>query len=68
MQFRKITVAVATAALFGAFTTSFAANEKKDAAAVEQAVTGSWRSADAKARDTERHPQESLTFWGLKPG
>jgi predicted methyltransferase len=68
MQFRKITIAVATAAMFGALTTALAANEKKDAQAIEQAVTGSWRSADAKARDAERHPQESLEFWGLTPG
>ena len=31
------------------------------------AVSGSWRSADAKSRDADRHPAESLTFWGLKP-
>jgi predicted methyltransferase len=31
-------------------------------------VGGDWRSADAKARDKYRHPVESLTFWGLKPG
>ena len=32
------------------------------------AVAGDWRSAEAKARDQYRHPVESLTFWGLKPG
>jgi predicted methyltransferase len=31
-------------------------------------VAGDWRSAEAKARDKHRHPVESLTFWGLKPG
>jgi predicted methyltransferase len=31
-------------------------------------VAGDWRSAQDKARDTERRPLESLTFWGLKPG
>ncbi len=31
-------------------------------------VNGDWRDADAKARDKYRHPIESLTFWGLKPG
>jgi predicted methyltransferase len=31
-------------------------------------VEGDWRSADAKARDKYRHPVETLTFWGLKPG
>ena len=29
---------------------------------------GEWRSDEAKARDRYRHPIESLTFWGLKPG
>jgi predicted methyltransferase len=31
-------------------------------------VAGDWRTPDAKARDAARHPVESLTFWGLKPG
>src|SRR5688572_16184284 len=31
-------------------------------------VTGEWRSAEDKARDQYRHPQEALTFWGLQPG
>ncbi len=31
-------------------------------------VAGDWRSADDRARDVSRHPVESLTFWGLKPG
>ena len=29
---------------------------------------GEWRTDEAKARDRYRHPIESLTFWGLKPG
>ena len=29
---------------------------------------GDWRTDEAKARDQYRHPVESLTFWGLKPG
>lgn len=33
-----------------------------------EVVAGEWRSADAKSRDAARHPVESLTFWGLKPG
>jgi predicted methyltransferase len=36
--------------------------------ALQAAVAGEWRSAEAKARDASRHPVESLTFWGLKPG
>ncbi|TAJ70108.1 MAG: methyltransferase [Phenylobacterium sp.] len=35
---------------------------------VAAAVAGPWRSAEDKARDRWRHPLESLTFWGLKPG
>jgi len=59
---------VALGVLAAATTGSFAASEKKDVAAIEQAVNGSWRSADAKARDHDRHPAGALEFWGLKPG
>ena len=31
-------------------------------------VAGDWRKPEDRARDAERHPVESLTFWGLKPG
>ena len=37
-------------------------------AALKQAMAGEQRPADDKARDAERRPLESLTFWGLKPG
>ena len=53
-------------AMFSA--TSFAAAEKKDVQAIESAVSGSWRTADAKERDSQRHPVDALEFWGLKPG
>jgi predicted methyltransferase len=33
-----------------------------------EVVAGDWRGEDAMARDRYRHPIESLTFWGLKPG
>jgi len=33
-----------------------------------EVVAGDWRGDEAKARDRYRHPVESLTFWGLKPG
>src|SRR5690606_3408867 len=36
--------------------------------ALKAAVDGPQRSAEHKARDAHRHPYESLTFWGLKPG
>lgn len=38
------------------------------AAALQNAIAGSWRSAESRARDRYRHPTESLAFWGLKPG
>jgi predicted methyltransferase len=31
-------------------------------------VDSEWRSAEAKSRDTYRHPIQALTFWGLKSG
>ena len=47
-----------------ATTSMFAAADS----ALKQVMAGEWRSADDKARDAERRPLESLTFWGLKPG
>lgn len=35
---------------------------------IAEAVAGSWRTPADRARDTWRHPVESLTFWGLEPG
>lgn len=35
---------------------------------LEAAVAGTWRAPADRARDTWRHPVESLKFWGLKPG
>jgi predicted methyltransferase len=37
-------------------------------AALAIAVRGSQRSPENMARDRFRHPRESLSFWGLKPG
>mgnify|MGYP001036314815 FL=1 len=46
--------------------------DKAKAAAADpvlaEVVAGDWRGEDAKARDKYRHPVDSLTFWGLKPG
>ena len=36
--------------------------------ALAAVLAGEWRSADEKARDSQRHPAASLSFWGLKPG
>ena len=33
-----------------------------------KAVADAGRSAASKARDPWRHPQDSLTFWGLQAG
>jgi predicted methyltransferase len=37
-------------------------------AALARAVASEARPAEDRARDDARHPVESLTFWGLKPG
>jgi len=39
----------------------------EDAPLVES-IAGAWRPAAEKARDQYRHPLETLTFWGLRPG
>jgi len=36
--------------------------------ALQQAIAGDWRAANAKSRDAARRPAEVLTFWGLTPG
>ncbi|MDP9103633.1 MAG: methyltransferase [Pseudomonadota bacterium] len=33
-----------------------------------ESIAGAWRPAAEKARDKYRHPLETLTFWGLRPG
>jgi predicted methyltransferase len=68
MNFRKAAATIALAAFVSVVAVPFAAGSKKDTLAIEQAVAGNWRSADAKARDTDRHPSEALAFWGIKPG
>jgi predicted methyltransferase len=68
MQMKKWVTGLAIAALTAAATASLAAADKKSVQAIETAVSGSWRSSDAKARDAERHPVDALAFWGLKPG
>jgi predicted methyltransferase len=62
----KLTNIAATLALAALAATSLAAS--KDTKAIDQAVSGDWRSADAKSRDQFRHPAAALAFWGLKPG
>jgi predicted methyltransferase len=68
MNFRKIAAGAALAALAAVTTISVAAVDKKNVQTIENAVSGEWRSADAKSRDVFRHPTDALAFWGLKPG
>jgi predicted methyltransferase len=65
MKLKYFATGIALGALTLVAAAASAASQDK---AIEQVVTGEWRSADAKSRDTERHPGESLAFWGLKPG
>lgn len=58
---------VAVAALASAPVAAAPAKPAKDAALVA-AVSRVTRPAEDVARDGARHPLESLTFWGLKPG
>src|SRR5712691_8083035 len=44
----------------------FAASETE--LLLEQAIAGNHREAKNVARDVYRHPQETLLFFGLKPG
>lgn len=44
-------------------------NASADTGAVlDQAIAGEHRSAKNKARDNQRHPKETLVFFGIKPG
>ncbi|MEO8061861.1 MAG: methyltransferase domain-containing protein [Pseudomonadota bacterium] len=65
MNFKTLFAGIALGVLAS---TSFAASDAKNVQAIESAVAGSWRSADAKERDAFRHPVDALEFWGLKPG
>jgi predicted methyltransferase len=48
--------------------TSRPARAEPDDPALKAAVEGPWREPQNRARDAWRHPLESLTFWGLRPG
>jgi len=41
--------------------------DEATASAIEQALGSAHRSADNRARDTDRHPVETLLFFGIKP-
>jgi predicted methyltransferase len=68
MQLKHLAVGMALGALATMATVAYPASEKKDLAAIEQSVAGTWRSSNAKSRDVYRHPVDALAFWGLKPG
>jgi predicted methyltransferase len=68
MKLRNTAAVIAMAAFAMSSVVGLAAAETKGVQAIESAVSGSWRSADAKERDSQRHPVEALEFWGLKPG
>jgi predicted methyltransferase len=36
-------------------------------AQLDQVIAGDWRPAEQRARDTYRHPKETLEFFGLRP-
>jgi predicted methyltransferase len=65
MKLRSLLAGVALGAL--TFATAQAAHHEKDTKSIEAAVAGDWRKPEAKERDADRHPVESLAFWGLKP-
>jgi predicted methyltransferase len=60
--------AVAMAPLAGFAAHHEAGEQPKADPVLVEVVAGDWRSAEDKSRDQYRHPVESLTFWGLKPG
>jgi predicted methyltransferase len=66
MMTRRLAIALSTGLLLagGATMTARAADD----AALKAAVASPDRGAPNVARDGSRHPVESLTFWGLKPG
>jgi predicted methyltransferase len=68
MSFKHLAAGLALGALALVAPATFAADEKKADSAIDAALAGPWRSADAKERDASRHPAEALAFWGLKPG
>jgi predicted methyltransferase len=68
MNIRNAAAAFTLAAITTISSVGVAAVDKKNVQAIESAVSGSWRSADARERDSQRHPVDALEFWGLKPG
>jgi predicted methyltransferase len=73
MRFRAVTLAISIAALCAASACLASPVDGTKAAgnsdiALAAAVESPVRSPQNVARDVYRHPKESLSFWGLKPG
>jgi predicted methyltransferase len=65
---RNIALAALALTPFAAVADDHAAKAAVADPVLAEVVAGEWRGDEAKARDRYRHPVESLTFWGLKPG
>lgn len=65
MQRRQLLIGAPTAALVGLFSRAWAKAGDRRLAAI---VAGPTRSPKNAARDPWRHPAQTLTFWGLRPG
>jgi predicted methyltransferase len=65
---RKIALAALALTPLAAVADDHAAKAAAVDPVLAEVVAGDWRGDEAKARDRYRHPVESLTFWGLKPG
>ena len=65
---RKIALAALALTPLAAVADDHAAKAAAVDPVLTEVVAGDWRGDEAKARDRYRHPVESLTFWGLKPG
>jgi len=67
-----LAAAVATPALatkaFPNATRALAPRFSDESDVIADLIAGPQRSAASKARDAARHPAESLTFWGVRPG
>lgn len=64
---RQSLFAISSAILAVAIAPAACANPTKEAAALDSAIAASHRSDANKARDTYRHPKETLAFFGVKP-
>ncbi len=64
----RATVALSACFLLSAVAATANTAKTTPDAVLSTVIAVEWRPADHKARDVYRNPQESLQFWGLKPG